>query len=215
VISSSAPWILAANYCFSTVYYNYLSSIIVSKSMLVRCQQVVSGDRRHTVDELEQNPARVESAGVRRLGQDDLGPTKAAELYIALFPVNRPGGRADVPDPGPPGSAASPGPPSFQRTGPAVELDVKVPSAQAGKLLRLAGLVVWQASVVGSLFGAAAAHLPPAGTTVVVVLEIVVPPLSLRRRKRERGKRHDQREGRSDTSVTAAPRRSPGRPGGR
>src|SRR5512142_774109 len=113
-------------------------------------------------------------------------PTEAAELYILLLPGNRLGGRADVPDPGPPGV------PSLQRFGPAVQVGVKVPSAQAGRLLgvveRVAPLAVWQTSVIGSLFGAAAAHLPPAGTTAVVILEIVVPPLLLRRRKREKGK---------------------------
>ncbi len=144
------------------------------------------------MDEPEQNLTRVDSADVRRRGPDDLQPTEAAELYIALFPVNRSSGRADIPDPGPPGSATSPVPQSLQRAGPAVELGVKVPSAQAGKLLRLAErvmpLAVWQTSVVGSLFAAAAAHLPPTGTTVVVVLEIVVPPLLLRRRRRDKGK---------------------------
>jgi hypothetical protein len=49
-------------------------------------------------------------------------------------------------------------------------------------------LGVWQTSVIGSLFGAAAAHLPPAGTTAVVILEIVVPPFLLRRRRREKDK---------------------------
>lgn len=144
------------------------------------------------MDELEQNPARVDSAGVRRHGPDDLEPTEAAELYIVVFPANRSGGQADIPDPGPPGSAASPGRPSLQRVGPAVQFGVKVPSAQAGKLLRLAErvlpLAVWQTSVIGSLFGAAAAHLPPAGTTAVVVLEIVVPPLLLRRRQRDKSR---------------------------
>jgi hypothetical protein len=110
--------------------------------MLLGRRQVVPRDRRRTVDELEQNPATVDSADVRRHGPDDLEPTEAAELYIALFPVNRSGGRADIPDPGPPGSAAPPGPPSPQRAGPAVEFGVKVPSAQAGKLLRLAERVM-------------------------------------------------------------------------
>jgi hypothetical protein len=181
-----------ANCCFSDIDHYHFSSIIISKSMLLGRRQVVPRDRRRTVDELEQNPATVDSAGVRRHGPDDLEPTEAAELYMALFPVNRSGGRADIPDPGPPGSAAPPGPPSPQRAGPAVEFGVKVPSAQAGKLLRLAErvmpLAIWQTSVVGSVFGAAAAHLPPAGTTAVVVLEIVVPPLLLRRRKGDKAR---------------------------
>jgi hypothetical protein len=40
--------------------------------------------------------------------------------------------------------------------------------------------------VIGTLFGAAAAHLPPAGTTVVVALEVVVPAVVLGAR-RDRG----------------------------
>jgi hypothetical protein len=144
------------------------------------------------VDEVEPNPAGIDSAGARRHGPDDPEPTEAAELYIVVLPGNRPGGLADVPDPGPPGPSGSPGTPSLQRFGPAVQVGVKVPSSQAGQLLRVfervVPLAVWQTSVIGSLFGAAAAHLHPAGTTAVVVLEIVVPPLLLRRRKREKNK---------------------------
>ena len=138
------------------------------------------------VDEVAQDPASVDPASDRRHGSDDPMPTEAAELYIMVLPGNRLGGRADVRDP------EHPGVPSLQRFGPAVQVGVKVPSSQAGRLLgvveRVAPLAVWQTSVIGSLFGAAAAHLPPAGTTAVVILEIVVPPLLLRRRKREKGK---------------------------
>lgn len=144
------------------------------------------------MDEVAQDPASIDPASARRHGSDDPEPTGAAELYIVLLPGNRPGGRADVPDPGPPGSSGLPGAPSLRRTGPAVQVGVKVPSSQAGQLLqvfeRVVPLAVWQTSVIGSLFGAAAAHLPPAGTTAVVILEIVVPPLLLRRRKREKDK---------------------------
>jgi len=144
------------------------------------------------VDEVSQNPASIDPAGARRHGPDDPEPTGAAELYIVMLPGNRPGSRADVPDHGPPGSAEPPGALPLHRFGPAVQVGVKVPSSQAGHLLRVfervVPLAVWQASVIGSLFGAAAAHLPPVGTTAVVVLEIVVPPLLLRRRKREKSK---------------------------
>lgn len=143
------------------------------------------------MDEVAQDPASVDPASVRRHGSEDLEPTGAAELYIVLLPGNWPGGRAEAPDPGLPGSTAPPGAPPPRRFGPAVQVGVKVPSSQAGQLLRIferiVPLAVWQTSVIGSLFGAAAAHLPPAGTTAVVVLEIVVPPLLLRRRKREKG----------------------------
>lgn len=145
------------------------------------------------MDEVAQDPANIDPASVRRHGSDDLEPTGAAELYIVLLPGNWPGGRTDTPDPGPPGSSAPPGAPSSRPFGPAVQVGVKVPSSQAGQLLRVfervVPLAVWQTSVIGSLFGAAAAHLPPVGTTAVVVLEIVVPPLLLlRRRKREKGR---------------------------
>jgi hypothetical protein len=144
------------------------------------------------VDEVEQGAATTDSAGARRHGPDSLVPTEAAELYIVVLPGNRPGGRADVADSGPLGSSVSPEPPSLRRFGPGVQVGVKVPGSQAGQLLRVfervVPLAVWQISVIGSLFGAAAAHLPPAGTTAVVVLEIVVPPLLLRRRTREKNK---------------------------
>jgi hypothetical protein len=144
------------------------------------------------VDEVEGSPARTDSAGAGRHDPDDPVPTEAAELYIVVLPGNRSGGGMDVSDPGLPGASVGPELPSLRRFGPAVQVGVKVPSSQAGQLLRVfervVPVAVWQTSVIGSLFGAAAAHLPPAGTTAVVVLEIVVPPLLLRRRKRERNK---------------------------
>lgn len=139
------------------------------------------------MDGLEPNPARIGTAGVRRDAPDEREPTEAAELHIAVFPANRSGSHADIP-----GSAVSSGRPPLQPVVPGVQFGMKVPSAQAGQLLRVTErvmpLAVWQVSVIGSLFGAAAAHLPPAGTTIVVVLEILVPPLMLRRRKREKSK---------------------------
>jgi hypothetical protein len=64
---------------------------------------------------------------------------------------------------------------------------VTVPDAEAGRLLRMleraAAAVTWSATVIGTLFGASAAHLPPIGTVIVVVLEIVVPPVALRARR--------------------------------
>ncbi len=138
------------------------------------------------MDEVAQDPAGIDRASARRHGSDEPEPTGAAELYIVVLPGSWPGGRADVPDPGPPGG------PSPRRFGPAVQVGARVPSSQAGQLLRVfervVPLAVWQTSVIGSLFGATAAHLPPVGTTAVVVLEIVVPPLLLRRRRREKGK---------------------------
>jgi hypothetical protein len=65
-----------------------------------------------------------------------------------------------------------------------------LPGAEAGRLLRMlerAGTAVsGPATVIATLFGAAAAHLPPIGTTIVVVLEIVVPPaVALRARRND------------------------------
>jgi hypothetical protein len=65
---------------------------------------------------------------------------------------------------------------------------VTVPGAEAGRLLRMveraAAGITWSATVIGTLFGASAAHLPPIGTTIVVVLEIVVPPTAMLRARR-------------------------------
>ena len=144
------------------------------------------------MDEIAQDPASIDPAGTWRHGSDDPVPTEAAELYIVVLPWDRPGGRTGVPDSGPASPSGPTGAPSLQRFGPTVQVGVKVPSSQAGRLLRVfervVPLAVWQTSVIGSLFGAAAAHLPPAGTTAVVILEIVVPPLLLRRRKHEKDK---------------------------
>lgn len=74
---------------------------------------------------------------------------------------------------------------------------VTVPGAEAGRLLRLveraAAGITWSATVIGTLFGASAAHLPPIETTIVVVLEIVVPPAAiLRARPGDDDKDEDQ-----------------------
>jgi len=65
---------------------------------------------------------------------------------------------------------------------------VTVPGAEAGRLLRLvervAAGITWSATVIGTLFGAPAAHLPPIETTIVIVLEIVVPPTAILRARR-------------------------------
>jgi hypothetical protein len=69
-----------------------------------------------------------------------------------------------------------------------VEAWLTVPDAEAGRLLRMleraAVAVTWSATVIGTLFAASAAHLPPIGTTIVVVLEIVVPPVAMLRARR-------------------------------
>jgi hypothetical protein len=69
----------------------------------------------------------------------------------------------------------------------AIWLRVMVPDAEAGQLLRtlerVTVAVTWPTTVIGTLFGASAAHLPPAGTTTVVVLEIVAPAVMLRARR--------------------------------
>ena len=49
--------------------------------------------------------------------------------------------------------------------------------------------VAWAATVPSTLYGAAAAHLPPQGALVVIVLEIVVPPVVFRSWRRRRGSR--------------------------
>lgn len=68
------------------------------------------------------------------------------------------------------------------------EARLTLPGAEAGRLLRMleraATAVVTPATVIATLFGASAAHLPPIGTTVVVVLEIVVPPVTALRARR-------------------------------
>lgn len=67
----------------------------------------------------------------------------------------------------------------------AVWVRVSVPGSEAGRLLRMLErvtvAVTWSATVLGTLFGASAAHLPPIGTIIVVVLEIAVPAVILLR----------------------------------
>jgi hypothetical protein len=66
----------------------------------------------------------------------------------------------------------------------AIGLRVTVPATESEPMLRMLERVTfaiaWPTGVIGSLFGAAAAHLPAAGTTLVVVLEIVIPAVVLR-----------------------------------
>jgi hypothetical protein len=115
-------------------------------------------------------------------------PTPAAEIFIVLIPGNSTEGQQDIVE-----WTGSRRLAWLRRLGPkAFGVGISVPPAQASQLLRvfervaLAGM--WQATVIGSLVGAAAAHLPPAGTTIVVVLEIVTPPVLLRMRQRRKGK---------------------------
>lgn len=140
------------------------------------------------MDGTARNPAGPLPAVAGPSGQDDKELTGAAELYIGLIPVYPAVGQQDGADG--PGSRRSV---ELRRFGPAaVQMGIRVPPAQASQLLRVFERVVpwvtWQATVIGSLFGAAAAHLPPAGTTAVVVLEIVTPPLLLRGRQRNKDK---------------------------
>ncbi len=140
------------------------------------------------MDGTAQNPAGSLPAGTGSPGQDDQELTGAAELYIGLIPVYPAAGQQDSAD-----GSGSRRPVELRRLGPAaIQMGIRVPPAQANQLLRVFERVVpwvtWQATVIGSLFGAAAAHLPPAGTTAVVVLEIVTPPVLLRRRQRDKDK---------------------------
>jgi len=119
---------------------------------------------------------------------ESLEPTPAAEIFIVLIPGNSTEGQQDIAE-----WTGSRRLAWLRRLGPkAFGVGISVPPAQASQLLRvfervaLAGM--WQATVIGSLVGAAAAHLPPAGTTVVVVLEIVTPPVLLCMRQRRKGK---------------------------
>jgi hypothetical protein len=72
----------------------------------------------------------------------------------------------------------------------AIAFWITVPAADSVPLLRMLEritfAIAWPSGVIGTLFGAAAAHLPPAGTTVVVALEVVVPAVVLGAR-RDRG----------------------------
>ena len=69
----------------------------------------------------------------------------------------------------------------------AIALRVTVPAADSVPLLRMLERVTfaiaWPSGVIGTLFGASAAHLPPVGTTVLIALELVIPPALLRGRR--------------------------------
>jgi hypothetical protein len=62
-------------------------------------------------------------------------------------------------------------------------LRVTVPGADSVPLLRMLEhvtfAIAWPTAVIGTLFGASAAHLPPIGTTIVVMLEVVIPAVVL------------------------------------
>jgi hypothetical protein len=129
-------------------------------------------------------------------------PTQAAEIFIVLIPRNSSEDQQDLAE-----WAGSRRLARLRRLGPtAVGMGVSVPPTQASQLLRvferiaLAGM--WQATVIGSLVGAAAAHLPPAGTTVVVVLEIVTPPVLLRMRRDRKGSGRRRRPDDHSSSIT-------------
>jgi hypothetical protein len=68
----------------------------------------------------------------------------------------------------------------------AIAFRVTVPAADSVPLLRMLERVTfaiaWPSGVIGTLFGASAAHLPPIGTTIVVALEVVIPAVVLRGR---------------------------------
>ena len=138
------------------------------------------------MDGVAQNPGSSLPAGPEPPGADGQQPTAAAEIYIVLIPSHLPEGQQEGAD-----WAGHRGLAKLRRFGPAVRVGVTVPPAQASQLLRvferIALAVTWQATVIGSLVGAAAAHLPPAGTTIVVVLEIAIPPVLLRKRRGHQG----------------------------
>ena len=76
-----------------------------------------------------------------------------------------------------------------------VRLGIRVPAAASEHMLSafediaLGG--TWAGTVTGTLFGGAAAHLPPAGTLTAVVLEILAPPVLFCVRRRRKGKQSD------------------------
>lgn len=74
-----------------------------------------------------------------------------------------------------------------------MRMRLAVPDAEADQMLRtlerMVLAVMWPFAVVGTLFGAGSAHLPPTCTTIVVVLEILVPPLLFRGRRSLAGHR--------------------------
>jgi hypothetical protein len=69
----------------------------------------------------------------------------------------------------------------------AIVLRVTVPAADSVPLLRMLERVTfaiaWPSGVIGTLFGASAAHLPPIGTTALIALELVIPAAVLRGRR--------------------------------
>jgi hypothetical protein len=69
----------------------------------------------------------------------------------------------------------------------AIGLRVTVPGTASVPLLRMLERVTfaiaWPTGVIGTLFGASAAHMPPIGTTIVVALEVVIPAAVLRGRR--------------------------------
>jgi hypothetical protein len=116
-------------------------------------------------------------AAVTRPGPEAGELTAAAELRIEL--------RRDSPPADEASGAGQRWPARLRWLVPAaIGLRVTVPATESGPMLRMLERVTfaiaWPTGVIGSLFGAAAAHLPTAGTTVVVVLEIVIPAVVLR-----------------------------------
>jgi hypothetical protein len=69
-------------------------------------------------------------------------------------------------------------------------MGIKVPADASDRLLTTVENVTlgftWSGTVLGTLFGAGAAHLPPAGTLTVVVLEVLGPPVLFFRRRKSR-----------------------------
>ena len=109
-------------------------------------------------------------------------PTAEAELHILLRRDGAPDGRQDGA-----GWTANRALTWLRRLVRAAGwVRVIVSDAEAGRLLRtlerITLTVAWPTAIIGTLFGAAAAHLPSAGTTIVVVLEIAIPPVILRTR---------------------------------
>jgi hypothetical protein len=115
----------------------------------------------------ESSPVQV----ARRPGPDSQEPTAAAEIHIELRSVDRPRLPAWL----------------LWFIPAAIGLRLTVPAAESVPMLRMLERVTyaiaWPTGVIGTLFGAAAAHLPPIGTTILVALEIVVPALVLRGRR--------------------------------
>lgn len=107
-------------------------------------------------------------------------PTAAAELRLEL--------RRDSRQDEHPSADGRPGLPAWLLwlVPAAIALRITVPGADSVPLLRMLERVTfaiaWPSGVIGTLFGASAAHLPPIGTTIVVALEVVIPAVVLRGR---------------------------------